>query len=68
LIHADPEIDIELTGKFIDEVSRVYINEDQKPVFRINKVEKIFSPKGELKEERAPKYNKSNISGENIVK
>jgi len=67
LIHADPEIDIELTGKFIDEVSRVYINEDQNPVFRINKVEKIFSPKGELKEERAPKYNKSNISGENIV-
>ena len=67
LILSDPEIDIELTGKFIDEVSRVYINENQKPVFRINKVEKIFSPKAELKEERAPKYNESNISGENIV-
>ena len=67
LILADPEIDIELTGKFIDEVSRVYINEDQKPVFRINKVEKIYSPTAELKEERAPKYNESNISGESIV-
>jgi len=67
LIHADPEIDIELTGKFIDDVSRVYINEDQKPIFRINKVEKIFSPTAELKEERAPKYNESNIAGENIV-
>lgn len=67
LIHADPEIDIELTGKFIDDVSRVYINEDQKPIFRINKVEKIFSPTAELKEERAPKYNESNVAGENIV-
>ena len=67
LILADPEFDIELTGKFIDDVSRVYINENQKPVFRINKVEKIFSPNAELKEEREPKYNESNISGENIV-
>ena len=67
LILADPELDLELSGKFIDDVSRVYINENQKPVFRINKVEKIFSPNAELKEEREPKYNESNISGENIV-
>ena len=67
LILADPELDLELTGKFIDDVSRVYINENEKPVFRINKVEKIFSPNAELKEERQPKYNESNISGENIV-
>jgi hypothetical protein len=68
LILADPEIDLELTGKFIDDVSRVYINEEQKPVFRINKVEKIFSPSAKLKKERAPKYNECNITGEDIVK
>jgi len=67
LVNSDPEIDLELSGKFIDDVSRVYINEDEKPVFRVKKIEKIFSPKAELKEERAPKYNESNISGENIV-
>lgn len=67
LINSDPEIDLELTGKFIDDVSRVYINEDEKPVFRVKKVQKIFSPKAELKEEREPKYNESNIVGDNVV-
>jgi hypothetical protein len=67
LIANDPESDLELTGKFIDDVSRVYINEAEKPVFRVKKTEKIFSPKAELKEEREPKYNESNIAGESIV-
>ena len=42
LVVSDPELDLELTGKFIDDVSRVYINEEQKPVFRVKKIEKIF--------------------------
>ena len=67
LIASDPESNLELTGKFIDDVSRVYINADEKPVFRVKKTEKIFSPKAELKEEREPKYNESNITGDNIV-
>ena len=68
LITGDPESDLELTGKFIEDVSRVYINEDEKPVFSVKKTEKIFSPKAELKEEREPKYNDSNILGDNMVK
>ena len=68
LVNSDPEIDIELSGKFIEDVSRVYINEDEKPVFRVTKTEKIFSPKAELKEEREPKYNESNIAEDSIVK
>ena len=67
LIANDPESDLELTGKFIDDVSRVYINEAEKPVFRVKKTEKIFSARAELKEEREPKYNESNIAGESIV-
>lgn len=67
LINSDPELDLELTGKFIDDVSRVFINEHEKPVFRVKKIEKIFSAKAELKEEREPKYNESNIAGESIV-
>ena len=67
LIASDPESDLELTGKFIEDVSRVYINEDEKPVFSVKKIEKIFSPSAELKEEREPKYNDSNITGECIV-
>ena len=68
LITSDPESDLELTGKFIEDVARVYINEDEKPVFSVKKNEKIFSPSAELKEEREPKYNDSNITGESIVK
>ena len=67
LVNSDPEIDLELSGKFIEDVSRVYVNEDENPVFRVKKTEKIFSPKAELKEEREPKYNESNIAGESIV-
>jgi hypothetical protein len=67
LISNDPETDLELTGKFIEDVSRVYINVDEKPVFSVKKTEKIFSPSAELKEEREPKYNDSNITGESIV-
>ena len=68
LVGSDPEIDLELSGKFIDDVARVYINEKEKPVFRVKKVEKIFSPTGEIKKEREPKYNESNITDGNIVK
>jgi hypothetical protein len=67
LVLSDPELDVELSGKFIDDVSRVYINENQKPVFSVKKTEKIFSPKGELKESRAPKYNESNVADESTV-
>ena len=67
LIAADPEIDMELSGKFLEDVSQIYINTDQKPVYRINKVEKIYTPLAELKEEREPKYTQSNISGDNLV-
>ena len=67
LINSDPEIDLELSGKFIDNVSRVYVNQDDKPVFKVRKTEKIFSPEAVLKEERKPKYNECNITGENRV-
>ena len=68
IISADPEIDVELAGKFIEDVSRVFINENEKPVFTVKKTEKIFSPKAELKQEREPKYNECNILDENMVK
>ena len=57
----DPEIDFEMGGKYISGLQRVYVNEQQKPVFKVKKTEKIFSPTAELKEEREPKYNESNI-------
>jgi hypothetical protein len=61
IIKDDSEIDFEMGGKYISGLQRVYVNEQQKPVFRVRKIEKIFSPTAELKEEREPKYNESNI-------
>jgi hypothetical protein len=67
IINNDPEIDFEMGGKYLSGLQRVYVNEQQKPVFKVKKTEKIFSPTAELKEEREPKYNESNILGQ-IVK
>ena len=61
IIKNDPEIDFEMGGKYISGLQRVYVNEQQKPVFKVRKTEKIFSPTAELKEEREPKYDESNI-------
>ena len=61
IIKDDSEIDFEMGGKYISGLQRVYVNEQQKPVFKVKKTEKIFSPTAELKEEREPKYNESNI-------
>lgn len=61
IIKYDPEIDFEMGGKYISGLQRVYVNEQQKPVFKVKKIEKIFSPNAELKAEREPKYNESNI-------
>ena len=48
--------------------SRIYINKDQKPVFSIKRIEKIYSPTAEIIEEREPKYNYSNITNESVIK
>lgn len=61
LITNDPEIDIEITGKFLGKSPKVYINEALQVVYRVNKIEKVFDPKGELKEERNLRHLSSNI-------
>lgn len=68
IINDDVEIDYNVAGKYISEVSRVYINESLKPVFSVDKTEKIFAANGEMRETRSPKYLLSNITGDSIVK
>ncbi len=62
LIKEDPELDLELTGKYLTRTSRVYVNADKKVVYHIHKKERVFSTDGELKEEREPKYLEANTS------
>lgn len=68
LINNDPEIDLELIGKFIGKTSRVFIDPNSNLVYSINKTEKVFDNKGELKEEREPKHLPANIISDIPIK
>ena len=68
LITADPEFDNSMTGLFVEQTSKVYINTDLKPVFRIQKTEAVYLPDGTLKEERTPKESIANILAEYPIK
>lgn len=68
LIAADPEFDVSMTGLFVEETSKVYIDADLKPVFRVQKTEAVYLPDGSLKEERTPKETIANILAEHPIK
>jgi hypothetical protein len=68
LITADPEFDNVMTGLFVEKTSKVYIDADLKPVFRIQKTEAVYLPDGTLKEERTPKESIANILAEHPIK
>ena len=68
LIKSDPEFDVSMTGLFVDETSKVYIDSDLKPVFRIKKTEAVYLSDGTLKEERTPKETIANILAEHPIK
>jgi hypothetical protein len=68
MITSDPEIDLNLTGRFVNGSSRVYIDQDLKPVSRITKKEIVHNPDGTVKEERIPKELLANILAEVPIK
>ncbi len=68
MITSDPEIDLNLTGRFVNGSSRVYIDKDLKPVSRITKKEIVHNPDGTVKEERIPKELLANILAEVPIK
>lgn len=68
LISGDPEVDMELHGKFISHSAKVYVDPDMKPVFRVNTKERIYNAQGEMTEERLPKVLLSNISEKDMVR
>ncbi len=64
LIDGDPELDIELFGKRIFDTSRIYLNSNNEPAGGVNLKELIYSPEGELKEQRDAKTVEGNINTE----
>jgi hypothetical protein len=64
ILAGDPEINLQMTGRFIKGATRVYIDQDLKPVSRIKKKEIVYAPDGTVKEERVPKELMANIASE----
>jgi hypothetical protein len=64
ILASDPEINLQMTGRFIKGATRVYIDHELKPVSRIRKKEIVYAPDGTVKEERVPKEFMANIAAE----
>ena len=64
----DADIDLEMTGRFLEETNKIYIDKHLKPVSKISKKEIVYNPDGTQKEERAVKETIANILSENPVK
>ena len=50
LIEGDPEIDLENTGRFLSDTSRVYINPDRKIVHKVQFWEVVKNPDGSTRD------------------
>ena len=68
MLQGDPEIDLQLTGRFIQGSTKVYVDSDLKPVARIHRKEIVHAPDGSVKEERIPKELLSNILTDHAIK
>lgn len=64
LIEADPEIDLENTGRFLRDTSRVYIDPDRKIVHKVQFFEIVRNPDGSVRERRPRKILETNLAGE----
>ena len=64
LLAGDPEIDVEMYGAFLEDVSRVYVGPDKSIVHKIALYEIVRAPDGEEKEKRLKKSSESNVSTE----
>ena len=64
LIESDIEVDKEVFGRFLWNVSRVYINEDEEVTYRIQQNEIIYTPEGKFKERRQRERAEANVDSD----
>ncbi len=68
ILKEDPEVDLLQCGKFIESSSKLYLDKNLKPVFKVKRTEKVYKPDGTLVEERAVKDTVSNVLLETPVR
>ena len=64
LIESDIDVDKEVFGRFLWNVSRVYINKDEEVTYRIQQNEIIYTPAGKFKERRQRERAEANVDSE----
>jgi hypothetical protein len=64
LAAGDPELDIESTGGFVRDASRVYVNSDRRVVHAVTQVEVVRNPDGTEKLRRPKKVAVPNVTPE----
>ncbi len=64
LIESDIEVDTEVFGRFLYNVSRVYINDDEEVTYRIQQNEVIYTPQGKFKERRQRERAEANVDSD----
>jgi len=67
LIKGDPEVDIELTGMFLTDTSKVYVSKNG-IVHLVEEYELIYKPDGELRERRLREKTAQNMNSDIPVK
>lgn len=64
LISGDPELDLEATGAYLRDTSRVFVNSDRKVVHAVTQIEIVRNPDGSEKLRRPKKRAAPNVSVE----
>jgi hypothetical protein len=64
LIHGDPEVDIEIFGRFLTETSRAFTDPDGEIVHHLSRWEVLYTPDGQVKERRVLDQEEPNIAAE----
>ncbi len=68
LIAKDPEIDLENTGRLLNETSRVYIDSQRKIVRNVHFVEEVKDSDGKLRERRPRRALETNLKGDSPLR
>lgn len=58
----DPEVDMELVGRKLEGLSKVYLSPDGSVAYGVTLTEKVYTPDGTLTQSRAPKEVAANIA------
>lgn len=67
IIDSDPEIDVEVAGRFLDRPLRVYVSADGEVVYRVRLEEVVYDASGVEQSRREQTRTASNVAGETPI-